>query len=702
MIAAPTRKQAKNDECVKKPSCRGDVLALAALLALVAACICLWALFSDETPPPLRAEALNPFVLEFGGQVDTTPQRRGHRQAVILIAALVVLAPLLRKLAGSALMKGGRPWANRILCLALAWFFFASFFWNSGRLPMLAVGLATLPLVYLYRRGLSGTVARREFAIAAVAVLALALIPGFFVPYDLTGHTLWTLEQVQAHYAMVVAQGDRLAAGQRLFEELVPYYSILLPVVLGGWAQHVSAIDFGGYVNIIRWTQVAYLIAFAVLYGKYAHGWKLATLLAVAFLVPWFHFNQTGLSFPNHTTWRLLGQPVALLALFAIRGSPLTTASYVIGLASGAAILLNLETGVCMTVALLAYLWFRYGLAPVSKLGSLLAAAALVSLGVVSTFSAFLLGAHLVLGYWPNVACFPVLWKAVFLVSSTGYSGMKGAFHPLAALLFGHAAYVLIATAMLARENLGFKQAFRAAVATAIVLWFAYYANRAEAWNLATYYGLYGFFLIDLVQMLTLRLCHGTGAIPHQLVAATVIALVILPEMAYTFRSIFLPNYVLGLRVMTEGPVNKPARLVSGVYLEDDVARELETKAAFIKKVSKDRPAMYFTANSFLIPKLSGVLPPVPFADTFTEVVTKNDYAKLLSVVEQQSPDYIYFDSPGCKLIGLKGWQLYYNQLRRDLSYYYQKQTEKDGWEIWRRKQARVTFASPGFWQSSS
>jgi hypothetical protein len=686
MIRAPTREQERNAERVIRPSRKGDALALAALLALVAACVCLWALFSDETPPPLRAEALNPFVLQFGGEVDTTSQRRGHRQAVFLIAALVVLAPLLHKLAGSALMKSGRSWINRTLALALVWFFFATFFWNSGRLPMLAVGLAALPLVYLYRRGLSGAVARREFAFAAVAVLALALIPGFFVPYDLTGHTLWTLEQVQAHYAMVVAQGDRLAAGQRLFEELIPYYSILLPVILGGWAQHVSAIDFGGYVSIIRWTQVAYLTAFAVLYRKYAHGWKLATLLAVAFLVPWFHFNQTGLSFPNHTTWRLLGQPVALLALFLVRRSCLKTASFVGGLACGTAILLNLETGICMTAAFLAYLWFRYGLFRKANLGSVFTAAAFVALGVVSTFSAFLLGARLLLGYWPNVACVPVLWKAVSLVSSTGYSGMKGAFHPLAALLFGHAAYVLIATAMLARENLGFKQAFRAAVATAIVLWFAYYANRAEPWNLASYYGLYGFFLIDLLQMLILRFRRGTSAIPHQLVAASVVALVIVPEMAYTFRSIFLPNYVLGLRVIAEGPVNKPARVVSGVYLEDDVARELETKAAFIKQASKDRPAMYFTANSFLIPKLSGVLPPVPFADTFTEVITKNDYAKLLSVVEQQSPDYIYFDAPGCKLIGLKGWQLYYDQLRRDLSTHYEKESETDGWEAWRRK----------------
>ncbi|HEY9868986.1 MAG TPA: hypothetical protein V6D08_07455 [Candidatus Obscuribacterales bacterium] len=686
MIAAPTRQTAKNAEGAGKAARKTDVLAVAALLALVAAGVCLSALFSDEVPPPLRAEALNPFVLQFGGEVDTAAQRRGHMQALLMIAGLVLLAPLLRKLSESALMESSRPWIIRILGLAVAWFVFATFFWNGGRLPMLTVGLAGLPLVFLYRRGLTCAAASREFAFASVAVLALALLPGFFAPFDLTGHMLWTLEQVQAHYVMVVGQGDRLAAGQRLFEELIPYYSVLLTVVLGGWQLHVSPIDFGGYISLIRWAQVIYLIAFTLLYRKYAHGWKLTTLLAVAFLVPWFHFNQTGLSFPNHTTWRLLGQPAALCALFLVRRSSLAPASYVIGVASGVALLLNLETGVCITAALLAYLWFRYGLFKLSNVGSLPKAGALVALGIGSALSVFLLGTRLWLGYWPNLACLPVVWKSIAFVSSTGYSGMKGTFHPVAALFFGHAAYVLIATALRAQESLGFKQAFRAAVATAIIIWFAYYANRSEPWNLASYYGLYGFFLIDLLRMLVLRFRRDTSAIQHQVVAAAVIAFVVLPEMAYTFQSIFLPNYVMGVQVITEGPVNKPARLVSGVYLEENVARELEMKAAFIKQASKDRPAMYFTANSFFIPKLSGVLPPLPFADTFAEVITKNDYRKLLWIVREQSPAHIYFDAPGCKLIGPKGWQLYYAQLRKDLSAYYEKETETDGWEVWRRK----------------
>jgi hypothetical protein len=170
------------------------------------------------------------------------------------------------------------------------------------------------------------------------------------------------------------------------------------------------------------------------------------------------------------------------------------------------------------------------------------------------------------------------------------------------------------------------------------------------------------------------------------MVAAAIVAVVLVPEIFHTFFNIALPNYRWGLEVLRKGAANKPAKLVSGVYLPADVAAELEQKAAFIKSASKNGPAMYFTASSFLIPKLSGVYPPLPFSDTFTEVVTKQDYSKLLSLIAQQHPEYIYFDAPDCKLKGGQGWKLYYAQLQQDLSANYERQTESNGWEIWGRK----------------
>ncbi len=672
------------------PARKSGVAHLAALLALVATYVCVRILFWGHMPPPLNVEALNPFLVHFSGGVDTTRQRHGHLEAVALIAALVLLAPLLSRFARAFVLKTQQLWIDRFIGVVLCVFFFLSVFWWGTRSTVLTLGLLAVPLMYLYRRGLGSPAAIREFRFIAGTVIVLAVLPGVFAPYDLSGNADWGIELIQTHYALVVGHGDRLAAVQRLFESVIPGYGVLLPVMLGGWQQHVKPIDMGGYVSLIRWIQAGFIVAMALLFRQYAHGWKFAALMAVAFIVPWYHFNQTGLSFPNHTPWRLLGQPVGLFALFLLRRSSLPVTSYWLGVTAGALLLLNFETGACMTIGLITYLWFRFRFFDINHGRSLLTAVPLFLLGGGTTFLAFMAGSRLWLGYWPNLAYLPVMWQAASFVASTGYSGAQGAFNPLAALIFGHASYVLIGTALAARDRLGFKQALRAAVAAAIILWFAYYANRAESWNLVTLYGLYAFFFIDLIQMLMLRFRKGRPTTAHQIVAAALVAIVLVPEMFHTFFNIALPNYRWGLDVMRKGSAIKPARLVSGVYLAEDVAAELEQKAAFIKAASQSSPAVYFTANSFLIPKLSGVLPPLPFSDTFTEVVTKKDYKKLIALVLKRAPERIYFDAPGCRLTGGKGWRLYYQQLRQDLSEHYEKQGEDQGWEIWVRRSAHI------------
>jgi len=667
-------------------SSKSAVIHLAALLALIATWLCVRTLFWGHASPALKVDALNPFLTYFSGTVDTARQRHAHQEALVFIAGVVLLAPLLSRLAGNFVKEKQQLWINRLIGVVLSIFFFMSVFWWGSRSTVLTLGILAVPLMYVYRRSLDSIRARNEFKFAAWALLAIALLPGFFARYDLSGSTQWGIELVQTHYALVVGHGDRLAAGQRLFEQVIPGYGVLLPVILGGWQKHIRPIDLGGYVSIIRWVQVAFLVMMAVLFRKYSHGWKFAALIALAFVVPWYHFNQTGLSFPNHTPWRLLGQPVGLLALFMIRRASLPRAAYWLGVTIGTLLLLNFETGMCMTIGIFVFGWFRYRVCDIKNLGTVLKAAPLLALGTLTTLALFMIGSRLWLGYWPNLAYLTAMWQAATFVASTGYSGVQGAFNPLAAVIFGHSAYVLMATAITAGDRLGFKQSFRAAVAAVILIWFAYYANRAESWNLVTLYGLYGFFFIDVLQALTLRFRKGRPITSHQLVAALIVAVVLVPEMFHTFFNIALPNYRWGLEVMRRGAQSQPAKVVSGVYLPADIAAELEEKSAFIKEASRQGPAMYFTVNSFLIPKLSGVQPPFPFSDTFAEVVTKKDYATLISMVLTKNPEHIYFDALDCKLLGGKGWRLYYQQLRKDLSSNYAMEREEAGWEIWRRK----------------
>jgi hypothetical protein len=681
-----------------RPGLKSGGLALASLLALVVTYLCLRVQFFAQTTRPLNLGWLNPFLSDFFGSVDTSRYQAAYLQSVAVLAILVITGPVLGRLASVAVPADMQSWRGRsagvawfLLTRAAAllpvWFFVESFFWWSrGRMPYLLLSLLALPLLYLFRRGLTSDRAGKEYRFAACLFLVLALLPGLFSPFDLSGRTVWGLEMVQAHYALTAGHSDRLAAGLRLFHDVSPAYGLLWPVILSAWQQHVSPISFAGDITMIRCLEAAFLLAAAFLFVKYARGWKLASFLALVFLVPWCHINQVSMSFPSHTAWCLIGQPLALVGLFLLRGASLEKTAYVLGITSLVLLLLNPETGLAGTAALVVYLWFRYGLADLRNFGALPRTACFFVLGAATALSIFMLGCRLGLGYWPDTTQLAAAFKTLPLVAKTGYPGTKFEFQPVPAVIFGHAAFVLIATALFARSRLGFKQSFRAAVACFIIVTFATYAKGSESWNLTSCYFLYAFLFMDLVRAVLDRFRKGKPTTPQQLVAAATLALVLLPELAFNLRNVFVPQALQGIQVMRSGAVIKPARLVSGVYLADSEARELTDKAAFIRQASGGRPAVYFTANSFFIPKLSGVQLAVPFADTYAGVVTRDDYGKLISVVKASRPERIYFDASDCKLAGGPPWRGYYKQVRGDLSDIYEKEAEANGWEIWKLK----------------
>ncbi|HEY9868985.1 MAG TPA: hypothetical protein V6D08_07450 [Candidatus Obscuribacterales bacterium] len=677
---------------------KSGVLALASLLTLLVTYLCLRVQFFAQTTRPLNLSWLNPALTDFFGGVDTSRYQAAYLQSVVVLTVLVIAGPVLARLAQAIVPADRQTWwgraagvmwflVTRSAALLPVWFFVESFFWWSrGRMPYLLLSLLALPLLYLFRRGLESEKAGREYRFTAGLLLAAALLPGLFSHFDLSGRTVWGLEMVQAHYALTAGQGDRLAAGLRLFHDANPAYGVLLPVMLGAWQQHIHPVSFGGYVTIIRCLQAAFLLAAAFLFVKYARGWKLASFFALVFLVPWCHINQAGINFPSHTAWCLIGQPLALVVLFLLRYASLAKAAYCTGATSLVLLLLNPETGLAGMAALAVYLWFRYGLADLRNFRALVRAACFFALGAAASLSIFMLGCRLGLGYWPDLTRLMAAFPVLPLVAKTGYPGAKFDFQPVPAVIFGHAAFVLITTALFARSGLGFKQSFRAAIACFIIVTFANYAKGSESWNLTSCYFLYAFLFMDLVRAVLARFRKGKPTTPQQLLAAATLALVLLPELAFDFRNVFVPQVLQGVQVMRSGAVIKPARLVCGVYLAEDEAAELSDKAAFIRQASEGRPAVYFTANPFFVSKLSGVPLALPFADTYAGIVTRDDYGKLISLVKARRPERIYFDAPNCKLRGGAGWRRQYRQVRADLSELYEKEGEAHGWEIWRVK----------------
>jgi hypothetical protein len=665
-----------------------NLLWLAFFFAYFVSTVCLALVFFSPGGGAIDASQLNPYIVHFGEGVNTALQRKGHLISVVLCAVFVLLAALLRPISNLAMFQSNKIWLVRIFGFALAAYFYFTCYWWWQELSSLIVGLIGLLLIVLYRNQLKSGRALHEYKFVLLALLLIFSLPGLFAPLDLSAHSIDDFIRIQAHYNHVVVQGDRLAVGHKLFADVIPEYGAFLPVLSGGWQKYIGAYDLGAYVAQIRILQFVFLILAWFLYSRYSFGLKLGSCLATAFLIPWYHFNQLGLYYPNNSAWRSIGLPIGLIVLYQLRGAKLNKAAFSIGAVSCFLMLLNFELGLATSLGMFAYLYFRYQLLSLKSFGDLFKAAVLLALGFISGLAAFSVLSLLLLGYVPNYALCQAVWQTAMLVASTGYSGIKGSFNPVAGLIFFHAVFVLFSTAFKANCPLSFRRSFKAAVAVIIVIWFAYYANRAHPWNLVTFYFLYGFFLIDLVQ----DFLHKTSkSLPLNIFAisgACALGLILLPQIAssYTFM---MPYYVNGLSVMLRGPAKKPARKVCGVYMQSSVADELEAKAKFIKE-KKARTAtapMFFTDNAFFIPKLANSYSPLPFRDTFAEVLTKKDYARLLDAVIASKAPYIYFDSASSKVSGSKGWKDYYAQLRQDLSSHYTKIGEESGWEIWQLSQ---------------
>src|SRR5262249_22992140 len=158
------------------------------------------------------------------------------------------------------------------------------------------------------------------------------------------------------------------------------------------------------------------------------------------------------------------------------------------GLLAGGALLLNTESGLAVAAALFVFLHYRHR--DTGRLGALVGWFLAGSLLAGALFVALAL---LLLGSLPPLARLPQLFLGqAALLSGGGFSGFPWTPDPWPVFVFGHALFVLLQSAFAGQRALGFRPSFRAAAAALLAVWFAYYANRPDPWNLSSYYLVYG------------------------------------------------------------------------------------------------------------------------------------------------------------------------------------------------------------------
>jgi hypothetical protein len=544
--------------------------------------------------------------------------------------------------------------------------FAAPLYAPGPKLGYFAAGIPVIVLLLFAGRLHRRSVANRLMGAAVVLALALATLPGFLRPPDFTAYSWYEMTYGQSHWSLVVGPGDRVAEGGRL-DDVRPQYG-LAPTVLWAAAERLTRpFTFGESVHLLLLLHVVYLALAAWLLVRAARGRWFFAVLGLALVGPWFHFAHKCLLFPNQSVWRTMAVPL-VLAVLAVSGRANALA---VGLLAGGALLFNVESGLALTAGLLTFVWLQQGARPWRVALPFLA-------GVPLALIAFVAFAGLLFG---QVVSLPrlLLSKAAFL-SSGGFSGFRWTPDPWPVLILGHAVFVLAQAALAPRR--GARTCFRAAVAATLVVWFAYYANRPDPWNLSSYYVLYGFLLVDLARFAALSIARRRFTL--ELVGAAGLLLgVALPNVAaIAAKGADQVRSALGPALRREAPPG--AGLVSGVFVDARVASEIEARGGFLRARRSEEP-VYLTADSYLVPKVSGRFPALPVADLCWEAMTRADYERALDAVARVPSGRVYLDAPGSSAYGT-ACGLFYGQVRSDLERAFAREAIESGWEMWVRK----------------
>ena len=606
---------------------------------------------------------------------------RGQSLAHVAMTAAVALLTLLGMRRGVERGRGGDAAAvAAVLATLLAWRLLP-----GPREGAYLAGLAVLAALVLLGRVLTGRAGNALFGGALVAALGVVTVPGFLHPPDYTGIPWWEVVYGQAHYATVVAPADLLGAGRALFDEVRPDYGLVLPVLLGGYERRFGPLDLGSTVRLLIALQALYLALGAWVFARQARGRLLYALLALVTVTPWFHFDHKGLRFPNQTPWRTIGMALALAVLAALSGRARRRALFVLGLTSGAALLLNFESGVAVSVAAAVWACFRFGLlGPGIAARDRLESAGLFGLGIAAAVAALAALVPLWLGEPLDLPRLPQLVANAAFTASAGFSGWRLTADPWPVAMFAHAAFVLLHAGFGGGRPAGARTAFRAAVAALLVVWFAYYANRPHPWNLSSYYLPYGVLFVDLLRFVALRARRRRVDGPLA-VAAAVLALVALPNLAFQAGK-GARQVKDALDPALRGAAPARGRLLSGVWLADPPARELEERARFIAGRTSGGPPIYLTSDSYLVPKLAGAFPALPVVDFCWQATTRPLYEGVLEAIERSGRSEVYLDAPGTHTHAASYCAVFYDGVRTRLGARFEKSGAVSGWEVWRRR----------------
>lgn len=655
---------------------------LVVTLSLVAAFIA----FIAYHPSVYLFAGLNPYL------VSMTTEVWGHlpidnRKAIfahkIFFACLVGLALIVPLLTAHFKAKVEAFDCNKIdWCLGL--FSIVFLVWSglnfNGYPQQLAVGLLLVVLLSAFTWArLPGD---RLLSTISILVLALlAIVPGFFQVTDFSNRSTLEVLQIQQHYAMCIGFSDKLVYGVPLVPETLLYYGVLIPTALAAFQRLAGVLSFGDLTHFVQLTQLLLLSAVGFLMLHFARRSKEVALIAFLTVLPWFHFAQTGLSYPNQSGWRFVGVFCLLIAMLGMRKFGPRRLAFSLGVWAGFCLLFNVETGITATIATAIALFLLRSRLSALKAMAWLIAPSLYICGLLAAVAAYALLFLLLFGYLPtfiNPAKISVYLKAAEAIS------MPGTILPMAIFVFLHSSLVFARVATLAAPLLTIRHALRAVVAVLIVVWEMYYFNRPFFSNLAGVLALYGLLLVDslrFVRIAIFRLNLSSGRVWSREAVLLLGALaVIVAPTAFLSWSEAAKTYV----VQPLSADEKSTCLVSQVLLPKVMGEYVLDKSAYLKELSNKGTFRYVSLYSMLVPRLSQLEQPFPYTDPYFGINLLRDYENYIDLLLKSEATCILLDDleSDPALRDQHWYQLYIGAMEKALSSRYQFLQCQHGWRI--------------------
>ncbi len=251
-----------------------DVAVMIVVFVLIGVAVAL-VLFPNRDTQPATMFTLE--HVQLLGIVDNRVQRMAYRAGLVLLAIFFlaalyftprgVVAPPAIPFAGviSKACKQVKKYLGALLITAVAALLVLNLQGNifngtEGRTLRLVFLLFSLGLIFIGLH-VAERLEARAFTVTAwtciIAYIVFLTVPAFFSPIFLSEPLLTWAEW---HYSVTLAQGDRLAAGLSLGNEISLNYGLIPSLLLAIFERRFGSFDFAQHIRLVQASQLAFLV----------------------------------------------------------------------------------------------------------------------------------------------------------------------------------------------------------------------------------------------------------------------------------------------------------------------------------------------------------------------------------------------------------------------------------------------------------